>query len=245
MKKKLQRFEEMKNFSHVIQVPYDEVYNKDHKFKGKWNKDIFKNTNPIILELGCGKGEYTTGLAEENPGKNFIGIDIKGARLWQGGKTALEKNLINVRFIRTRIEFIRSFFAQNEVCEIWITFPDPHEKRPKKRLNSPCFLNYYREFLIDKGMIHLKTDNKLLYFYNQAIIKENKLECFFATENLYSGTIKIGIPRIETFYEKLFIAEGKQITYQKFALPAHKVIKEVEFFNEKEYFNISQHCDNQ
>ncbi len=225
----------MEKFHSVIQPDFHEVFNKDHKLKGKWNTLIFKNKNPIILELGCGKGEYSIGLAEKFPSKNFIGIDIKGARIWRGSKTVIEKGLNNVVFLRTRIEVINSFFSTNEISEIWLTFPDPQKNKAKKRLNSPPFLNRYKEFLVDKGIIHLKTDSLLLYLYNQAIIKENNLNCLISTRNIYSEEYEGAEYSIRTFYEKQFLEKDKLINYQKFQLAGDKKIIEPENFLFSEY----------
>jgi tRNA (guanine-N7-)-methyltransferase len=177
-KDKLARWAEMKSFNNVIEPLTEEVFAKDYPLKGNWNEFIFKNENPVILELGCGKGEYTVGLATRFPINNYIGIDIKGARMWRGSKTAHENEIHNAAFLRTRIEFINSFFSQDEVNEIWITFPDPHPRRRNagKRLTSPSFLNSYRPFLKDHGIVHLKTDNKDLYNYTFEVIKHNDLE---------------------------------------------------------------------
>ena len=175
-KNKLAKFNEMKDFDNVYQVDFKSVLNKNFYLKGKWSSEVFKNHHPIVLELGCGKGEYTVGLAKRYPNKNFIGIDIKGARIYKGAKTALENNLQNVRFIRTRIDFISSFFAENEVAEIWLTFPDPQPKKFKKRLSSSTFLNRYSQFLSKNALIHLKTDSRLLYEYTKALAEVNKFE---------------------------------------------------------------------
>lgn len=229
-KNKLQRYAEIDNIDCVIQPAFNEVYKRDHKLKGNWNKLIFNNNNPIILELGCGKGEYSIALAEKYRNKNFIGVDIKGDRIWRGGKTVVEKGLDNVVFLRIKIEFINSLFDKNEVSEIWITFPDPQKKNTNKRLNSPGFLNRYKELLIDNGIIHLKTDSLLLYLYNQAIIRENDLNCLFATKNLYSGNYFNEEYFIKTFYEKQFLKKNKLISYQKFKLPGDRFIREPENF---------------
>ena len=164
-KNKLKKFAEMEVLGHVIQPPFDDIFKKDHPLKGKWNPEIFENNNPIVLELGCGKGEYSVGMARAFPNKNFIGVDIKGARMWKGATESHEKGIRNVAFLRTRIELIESFFDKDEVSEIWITFPDPQLKnaRAKKRLPGPVFLNKYRSFLVNNGIIHLKTDNDILY----------------------------------------------------------------------------------
>ena len=231
-KKKLQRFAEVKGFDNVIQPLYYEVYNKDHKFKGNWAKEFFKNNNPIIVELGCGKGEYTIGLAQKYPEKNFIGIDIKGERIWHGAKTAKLNNYKNVAFIRSKIEFIKSFFSENEICEIWLSFPDPQEKdgRSKKRLTSSRFLNLYKELLIPDGCINLKTDNLILYNYTNEIIKYNNLETIFTTNNLYINNHSdlVNLQSIKTFYENQYLKQSKNIYYIKFKINKNINIEEPE-----------------
>jgi tRNA (guanine-N7-)-methyltransferase len=188
-KNKLARWNELAAFDNVIQPAIGDVSGKDHPVKGRWKKEVFKNDNPIILELGCGKGEYSIGLANTFQDNNFIGIDIKGARMWRGAKTSNDLNLKNVAFLRTRIEFINSFFSSDEVDEIWITFPDPHPggRNSNKRLTSPRFLNSYRLFLKNKGLVHLKTDNTELFDYTKKVISYNRLESVIITNNLYSG----------------------------------------------------------
>lgn len=217
-KDKLKRFAENKTYSNMFQPLAEEMYQNDFYLKGKWNKEFFKNNNPIILEVGCGKGEYTTGLAEKYPEKNFIGIDYKGARLWRGLKTVAEKKLSNVAFIRNKIEFVNSFFSENEISEIWITFPDPQPKKAKKRLTSPRFLKNYSKILKPKGFVNLKTDSRLMHFYTLAIIKENNLNRIFASDDIYALAEKDDILDIKTFYERKFLAEGLKITYVKFQL---------------------------
>ncbi len=227
-KKKLKRFKEVETFSNVFQPKYDEILNKDFKLKGKWNSLYFKNNNPIILELGCGKGEYTLSLAQMFPDKNFIGIDIKGARMWRGAKTANENNINNLVFIRTRVEFINSFFSKNEIDEIWITFPDPQLKkyRTKKRLTSSRFLNSYKNIIKNNGIVHLKTDNKLLYEYTLAIINKNELNILENTNDLYKSNIFDEILSIKTFYELQYLEKGQNIHYIKFQLNSSSPIVE-------------------
>ena len=159
-KRKLEHFAEMKTFPHVFEPELKEVFNTTYKMQGKWKSHFFKNENPLVLELGCGKGEYSIGMAEKFPNKNFIGIDIKGARMWRGAKTAQEENSTNVAFLRTRIEFIEACFGKGEVDEIWITFPDPQikDRREKKRLTGPLFINRYRQFMKADGLVHLKIE---------------------------------------------------------------------------------------
>ena len=228
-KDKLARWAEMKSFNNVIEPPTEEVFAKDYPLKGNWNDVIFKNENPVILELGCGKGEYTVGLATSFPINNYIGIDIKGARMWRGSKTAHENKIHNAAFLRTRIEFINSFFSKDEVDEIWITFPDPHPRRRNagKRLTSPSFLNSYRPFLKDNGIVHLKTDNKDLYNYTFEVIKHNDLKVVVSTDDLYSGEINNEIQSIRTHYEKIFLQQGIKICYLAFRLEKNKVLTDV------------------
>lgn len=222
------RWIEMKSFNNVIEPGIEEVKAGEYPLKGRWNKDYFKNNNPIVLELGCGKGEYTVELSTKFPLKNFIGIDIKGARIWRGAKTAYENKIPNSSFLRTRIEFIKSFFSEDEVDEIWITFPDPHPKRRDsgKRLTNPHFLNYYRSFLKNNGIIHLKTDNIELYNYTLGIVNHNHLEKIIATNDLYSGETENDILSIRTHYENIFLGQGININYLSFRLDKNRNIED-------------------
>ncbi|MDA3952312.1 MAG: tRNA (guanosine(46)-N7)-methyltransferase TrmB [Bacteroidales bacterium] len=223
VKNKLSRFTDMETFNHVVQPPFNEVYKKNYKLKGKWSKDFFSNSNPVTVELGCGKGEYTVALAKQNPNTNFIGIDIKGARMWRGAKTALEDDIKNVGFLRTRIDFINSFFDNNEVSEIWITFPDPQLKKYYKRLTSTRFLAYYQNVIVENGLINLKTDSAELYIYTKNLVELNNLEIIINTDDLYNSGIVDNILSIKTFYEQQFLAQGKPIHYLRFKL--NKAIK--------------------
>lgn len=225
-KRKLARFAEMESFQNVLQPDFTEVFRKDHAIKGKWRELFFKNSNPLVIELGCGKGEYTVGLAKKYSEKNFIGIDIKGARIWRGAKTALDENIKNAGFLRTRIEFIDSFFQKNEVDEIWLTFPDPQPKKSKKRLSSGRFLNIYRNFIKHEGIVHLKTDNKELYQYTLSLARSNNLKIEAQTDDLYANTMCDEILGIRTFYEKQFLEKGLKIHYLKFRLPEKTTIIE-------------------
>ena len=208
----------MDTFEHVVQAEFDEVFKKDYKLKGKWATDFFKNNNPIVLELGCGKGEYTVGLAKQNPEINYIGIDIKGARMWRGARTALDEGIKNVGFIRTRIDLINSFFAPGEISEVWVTFPDPQPKKYYKRLTSTRFLGYYQQLLEQDGIVNLKTDSQELYRYTRNLIELNKLEKIIDTNDLYNSGIVDDILSIKTFYEQQFLEQGKPITYLRFKL---------------------------
>ena len=227
-KNKLVRWTELGSYDNVIQPEIEDVSGKDHPIKGRWNQDLFKNGNPITIELGCGKGEYTVGLANNFPHDNFIGIDIKGARMWRGAKTSNEQKLPNVAFLRTRIEFINSFFSSDEVDEIWITFPDPHPggRNSNKRLTSPWFLNSYRLFLKDKGIIHLKTDNKELYDFTNKVLNYNTLEIIISMNDLYAEKAD-NVLSIRTHYEKIFLDAGLKINYLSFRLEKDKIIENV------------------
>lgn len=227
-KNKLARWTELGSYDNVIQPEIGDVFANDHPIKGKWNERLFRNKNPIVLELGCGKGEYTVGLASNFPEKNYIGIDIKGARMWRGAKTANEQCLKNVAFLRTRIEFINSFFSSDEVDEIWITFPDPHPggRNSNKRLTSPWFLNSYRNFLKNKGLVHLKTDNKELYDFTYKVMNCNSLEKILSTNDLYSEKSE-NILSIRTHYENIFLKAGLKINYLSFRLEKEKIIENV------------------
>ncbi len=249
-KNKLAKWAELRSFDNVIQPAIDDVSGKAHPVKGAWREKIFHNDNPVVLELGCGKGEYTIGLASMFPDKNHIGVDIKGARMWRGAKTSNERNLVNVAFLRTRIEFINSFFAEDEADEIWITFPDPHVggRNSNKRLTSPWYLNTYRRFLKDRGMVHLKTDNRELFDFTRNIVTHNHLDLVFSTTDLHSGNNKPelltsyrkyqpegsvllssfadDILSIRTHYEDMFIKEGSKIYFLSFILDKNRTIED-------------------
>ncbi|MBO7203798.1 MAG: tRNA (guanosine(46)-N7)-methyltransferase TrmB [Bacteroidales bacterium] len=219
-KDKLRKFRENETFENLLQPTTAEVFQKDHPMKGNWGEKMFGNNNPIILELGCGKGEYTIALAEKFPQNNYIGVDIKGARLWKGAKYATEKSLKNVAFLRTRIEFIDSIFAQGEVSEIWLTFSDPQPNKPRKRLSSPLFLERYSHILKEDGIIHLKTDSQLLHEYTLETIESENHILLEANNDIY-GTNRAendDILSVKTFYEKQFLAKGMAITYAKWRL---------------------------
>jgi len=224
-KRKLEHFAEMKTFPHVFEPELKEVFRTSYTMKGKWRSEFFKNENPIVLELGCGKGEYSVGMAQKFPNKNFIGIDIKGARMWRGAKTAQEENLTNVAFIRTRIEFIEACFGENEVDEIWITFPDPQmkDRREKKRLTGPLFIDRYRQFLKAEGLVHLKTDSDFFYEFSVEECKKNNYPIHFSTDKLYKNDINEldadmqEILSIKTHYEKIFTEKGHSIHYLRFS----------------------------
>lgn len=228
-KNKLQKFSESTQFKRVYQPEFEEVHQRDYFLKGQWAQTVFNNQQPLILELGCGKGEYTIALAKQNTDKNYIGVDIKGARIWRGAKTSNEEDLRNSGFLRTRIEFIESFFAENEVEEIWLTFPDPQAKarRMKKRLTGPRFLSLYQKFLKPDGIIHLKTDSSILYEYTLELLKHNDIQIIFHTNDLYNSDLEDDILHIHTFYEKQYLKQGIKINYLKFRLPKNQIIKEL------------------
>lgn len=219
-KDKIRKFRENLTFECLIQPTTEEVLGKDHPIKGHWHEKVFKNQNPIVLELGCGKGEYTIALSQRYPDKNFIGVDIKGARLWKGAKYATDNVLPNVAFLRTRIEFITSLFAENEVSEIWVTFADPQPNKPKKRLTSHQFLAKYKTFLKPDGIIHLKTDSILLHESTLEVIREGGHKLLEANNDIYAPESHVAeeITSIKTFYESQFLAKGMPITYLKFVL---------------------------
>ena len=229
-KGKLAKFAEMETFEHVFQYPYSIIDNVPFDMKGHWRDDFFHNNNPIVLELGCGKGEYAVQLAQMYPDKNFIGVDIKGARMWTGAKQALDAGLKNVAFLRTNIEIIDRFFDKDEVQEIWLTFSDPQMKNPRKRLTSTYFLERYRRFLVDGGLIHLKTDSNFLFTYTNYLVEENQLPLLFSTTNLYAESSldeqAQQILNIRTYYESMWIARGIPIKYMKFSLPQTIALKE-------------------
>lgn len=217
-KNKLSKFADMAEYPHVFQYPYSVLKEKGFDLKGKWNQEFFKNNNPIVLELGCGKGEYTVGLAKMFPEKNFIGLDIKGARMWSGAKQAQEEGLSNVAFLRTHIELVDHFFEANEVSEIWITFPDPQMKKVNKRMTSTRFMQLYRKILVPDGLIHLKTDSNFMLTYTSAMIEENKLPIIAKTTNLYNDVLfeNDKILGIQTYYEQQWLSRGLTIKYIQF-----------------------------
>ena len=219
-KDKLRKFAENETFACFVQPEFDAVFAQDHPLKGHWHRDFFHNDRPIILELGCGKGEYTVALAERDTASNYIGIDIKGARMWRGAKTATQQGMKNVGFLRTRIEFITHLFAPGEVSEIWITFPDPQLKtrRAKKRLTSPLFLARYAQLLAPAGRINLKTDSKHLYGYTKALVEHYDLPLEVANDDIYGSGFADETLSVKTAYESRFLEMGLPITYLRFGL---------------------------
>ena len=219
-KRKLKKFGEVNSFDNCFFLSFEEARADGLPLKGNWHKNYFKNNNPIVLELGCGKGEYTVGLAQRYPDKNFIGVDIKGNRIWTGAKTAIESKMNNVAFIRTRIDFIESCFNDSEINEIWITFPDPQPQktRIRNRLTNMMFINRYKNILEVGGIINLKTDSEPFYNYTREIVSENNFEELDATNDLYADTTKRdeALTSIRTYYEKMFSDKGFKICYLKF-----------------------------
>jgi tRNA (guanine-N7-)-methyltransferase len=220
-KNKLKRFKENETFSNVFQPMREELVDSQYEFKGEWNASVFKNDNPLILELGCGRGEYTVELAKKFPNKNFIGIDIKGARFWRGAKTAIEDHIPNVAFIRTQIELVDCVFAENEVDEIWITFPDPQikYKRTKHRMTNSQFLKRYKTILKPEGIVNLKTDSEFMHGYTLGLLQGEGHEVLYANHNVYKQE---GSPEevtsIQTYYESQYLEQNKPITYIRFKI---------------------------
>lgn len=218
-KGKLAKFAEMAANPLVVECPFWQLQKEGFALKGNWHQHFFKNNNPIVLELGCGRGEYTIGLARRFPEKNFIGIDIKGARMWHGAKIAQEEGMGNVAFLRTNIECIDGLFAENEVAELWLTFSDPQMKKATKRLTSTYFMERYRRFLVDGGIVHLKTDSNFMFTYTKYMVEHNALPVEFVTDDLYHSGLVDDILGIQTYYEKQWLSRGLNIKYLKFRLP--------------------------
>ena len=232
-KGKLAKFADMAEYPHVFEYPFSVAENVPFEMKGHWHRDFFKNDNPIVLELGCGRGEYTVGLGRLFPDKNFIGVDIKGARMWSGATESLNAGMKNVAFLRTNIEIIDRFFASGEVSEIWLTFSDPQMKKATKRLTSTYFMNRYRHFLVDSGLIHLKTDSNFMFTYTnfmftytKYMVEHNHLPVDFITDDLYHSGLVDDILSIRTYYEQQWLDRGLNIKYLKFHLPQEGVLEE-------------------
>jgi len=222
-KRKLEQFADMDTYSHVFHAPYEVIKDSDFKMKGKWNT-FFKNDNPLIVELGCGKGEYTVGMSQQNIENNYIGVDIKGARMWRGATTVKENSIKNVAFLRSRIDFTEKLFAENEIDEIWITFPDPQREKRRKRLTAPMFIKRYQKVLKNNGIINLKTDSRLMYYYTLELAKSNNFDILVNTNDLYASEYADEKLSIKTYYEQMFLDEGKKINYLRFKIHSNEII---------------------
>lgn len=227
-KNKLAKFDDMAGYPHVFQYPFSVLEAEGFDLKGHWHERFFKNNNPIVLELGCGKGEYTVGLGKLFPDKNFIGVDIKGARMWSGAKESHEAGMTNVAFLRTHIELINRFFEAGEVSEIWLTFPDPQMKKVNKRLTSTRFMRLYREILSGNGLIHLKTDSNFMYTYTVKMAEVNNYPILFQTDDLYNSGSPDPILGIKTYYEQQWLERGLSIKYIKFVCEERETLIEPE-----------------
>lgn len=225
-KNKLQKFAEMNTFPHVFQYPYATLQAGGFPLKGRWHGDVFGNNRPITLELGCGRGEYTVGMGRLFPEKNFIGIDIKGARMWTGAKESFETKMTNVAFLRTNIEQITHFFAPGEVAEIWLTFPDPQMKKVNKRLTGTRFMRLYSEILSEKGIIHLKTDSPFMFAYTNEMLKVNGYTAQVSTDDLYHSGCTDDALSIRTFYEQQWMERGLSIKYIRFVCETRETLIE-------------------
>lgn len=233
-KNKLSKFADLATYEHVVQITYRELLAEEFRLKGKWSEAFFENNNPVVLELGCGKGEYTVKLAQHFPEINFIGIDIKGSRMWKGATQARDLGLKNVGFLRTNIENLRMFFAEGEVNEIWLTFPDPQMKKTRKRLTATNFIETYRRITIPNGIIHLKSDSNFMYRYTEAMVAENQFEVIRQTDDLYQSEILDEVLSIQTFYEKQWLDRGLSIKYLSFRLNHQNELREPEVEIEKD-----------
>ena len=226
-KGKLAKFADMEVNPLVVQCPFGQLQNEGFALRGKWHSDFFKNDNPIVLELGCGRGEYTIGLARRFPEKNFIGVDIKGSRMWHGAQEALHDGLDNVGFLRTNIECIHQLFAEDEVAEIWLTFSDPQMKKATKRLTSTYFMERYRQFLVDGGIINVKTDSNFLATYTKYMCEKNNLNISQITFDLYAEeSVDESLTSIRTYYEQMWLDRGITIKFVQFALPKTGILEE-------------------
>ena len=225
-KGKLAKFAELETFPNVFQFPYSAMDDVECPMKGRWGEGYFHNDHPIVLELGCGRGEYTVGLGRLFPEKNFIGVDIKGARMWTGATESFQAGMTNVAFLRTQIEIIDRFFAEGEISEIWLTFSDPQMKKATKRLTSTYFMERYRRFLTDRGLVHLKTDSNFMFTYTKCMIEHNHLPVEVMTEDLYHSGMADEILSIRTYYEQQWLDRGLDIKYIRFRLPHEGTLTE-------------------
>jgi len=233
-KNKLAKFADMATYEHVVQVPFSQLQSGEFAYRGNWSREFFKNNNPIVLELGCGKGEYTVKLAQHYPETNFIGVDIKGSRMWKGATQAKELNLKNVGFLRANIENIGLIFGPQEIAEIWLTFPDPQMKKAKKRLTATNFISNYRQIMVPNGIIHLKSDSNFMYRYTEAMVAENRFGVIRQTDDLYHSEILDELLSIQTFYEKQWLDRGLTIKYLSFRLNHTEPLREPDVEIEKD-----------
>lgn len=233
-KNKLKKFADLDTYEHVVQIPFKQLELEEFQYKGKWSSEFFGNNHPVILELGCGKGEYTVKLASHFPELNFIGIDIKGSRMWNGATKAKELGLKNVGFLRTNIENIGLFFGKGEVNEIWLTFPDPQMKKTRKRLTATNFIENYRNILVPNGIVHLKSDSNFMYLYTVAMVAENQFEVIRQTDDLYHSEMLDEVLSIQTFYEKQWLDRRITIKYLSFMLNHKQPLREPEVEIEKD-----------
>lgn len=233
-KNKLTKFAELNTYDHVVYVTYKQLQSEEFQYKGKWSRDFFGNSNPVILELGCGKGEYTVQLAMHYPEFNFIGIDIKGSRMWDGATKAKDLGLSNVGFLRTNIENLRLFFAEGEVAEIWLTFPDPQMKKVRRRLTATNFIANFRHITVPNGIIHLKSDSNFIYRYTEAMVAENHFEVIRQTDDVYHSELLDEVLSIQTYYEKQWLDRGISIKYLSFRLSHQNPLTEPEVEIEKD-----------
>ena len=242
-KNKLQKFEAMNHYPHVFQYPFSVLQEKEFEMKGQWNESFFGSDHPIVIELGCGKGEYTVGLAKLYPEKNFIGIDIKGARMWNGATQSFQDKMTNVAFLRTHIEWIDRFFAPGEVSEIWITFPDPQMAKVNKRMTSARFMQLYSRILKANGIIHLKTDSPFMFAYTCAMVQANHLPVEVETGDLYNSGSVDTILSIQTFYEQQWLGRGMRIKYIRFICEARSNYQEPEIEIERDNYRSFNRID--
>lgn len=245
-KNKLKKFEEMRGFACALQYPREELIKNGFPYTGSWNSGFFHNDGRLVVELGCGKGEYTVALAKANPDRNYIGVDIKGARMWRGAKTVEEERIPNAAFLRAEIENIDKFFVPGEVEEIWITFPDPQMQKTRKRLTSTRFLNLYRKMLVPGGIVNLKTDSPFLYEYTRRLVELNRLETLMNTDDLYGSGLADPVSSIKTFYEQQWLSRGKKIKLLSFRLPAEGELLEPESDDipRDDYHAMARHSNN-